>query len=212
MSAKSIVLEIQLGALKNFLDRVLEETSIELSEVYAKNDAGEFDEIDDYENALFFPSMRQEIASRAIYYEINALTEREIQECAFPFFLASDKQRKWKEQLPLDISVLEALRSTKLIQDLPYGQVVQYVEDGLQIKLSNLDSYRAISNIREVVNAFKHRDGLVDFRKQKPDEVTFTARHHVGIEQAYEAINQGRSFIFALWKASSKKNDSTVSG
>ena len=208
MGHKHVVLEIQLSALKNFLDHVLEETSVEFSEVETRNEAGEFEELDDYENASFFPSMRQEIASRAIYYEINALIEREMQECASPFFLVSEKHRKWQEQLPPDTSVLDALRSAKFIYDLPYGQITQYVEDGLQIKLSDLDGYKVISNIREVVNSFKHRNRFVDFRKQKPEDVTFTTQHHVGIEQAYEAINQGKNFIYALWRVSSKKSGS----
>jgi hypothetical protein len=55
-----------------------------------------------------------------------------------------------------------------------------------------------------MVNAFKHRDGLIDFRKQQPKDINFVERYKADVEQAYVAIDKARAFIKALWKATDR--------
>ena len=61
--------------------------------------------------------MRQEIAVRAVYYELNALIERELQRSAHRPWLDSPKHRGLK-QLDFNSLTLESVRSLKTIEDL----------------------------------------------------------------------------------------------
>lgn len=206
MKGSYVVLQIEFDAIKNFLEHVDREAGVEIQNVMERNDAGEFEEdVDDLENALYGPLMRQEIAARAVYYELNALVERELQASAYRAWLASTKHRGPKS---LDIAnlTLDSIRSLKMVEDLPYGKVVGLIEEEYQITVRDLDGGGAFLKTREMVNAFKHRKGLVDFRKEvSATHIKIPEFYRADIEQAYEAINNAYVFIKALWKATDRE-------
>lgn len=159
MKGSYVVLQIEFDAIRNFLEHVDREAGVEIQNVLERNDAGEFEEdVDDLENALYGPVMPQEIAARAGYYELNALVERELHTSAYRAWLASTKHRGPKS---LDFAnlTLVSIRSLKMVQDLPYGKVVGLIEEEYQITVKDLDGGAAFLKTREMVNAFKHRNG-----------------------------------------------------
>jgi hypothetical protein len=91
MKGNRIILGIEFSALRNYLDHAFEESGREIEDVFARNEAGEYPGSDDLDNALFYPMRRQELASRTIYYEINALVESELQSAAREAWIESDK-------------------------------------------------------------------------------------------------------------------------
>jgi len=203
MKGNYVLLGIELDAIREFLQHVDREAGAEIQSVLARNDSGEFEGVDDFENALYGPMMRQEIAARAVYYELNALIERELQHSAHRPWLESAKHPGSKS-LDWNRLTVDSVRSLKMIEDLPYREVVKLVEDAYDIRIRDLDSGNAVLKMREVVNAFKHRDGLVDFRKQEPRDINFVERHKADVEQAYAAIDKARAFIKALWKVTDR--------
>ena len=82
MKGSYVVLCIRLEAIRNFLEHIKNEAETEIQAVLARNESGEFQELDDLDNALDHPIARQEIAARAVYYELNALIEHELQRLA----------------------------------------------------------------------------------------------------------------------------------
>ncbi|MBK7782547.1 MAG: hypothetical protein IPJ58_17580 [Ardenticatenia bacterium] len=199
MRGNYIILSIELDAIRDFLDHVDREAGADIESIFLRNDSGEFEDVDDFGNALYGPITRQEIAARAVYYELNGLIERELQRSAHLPWLESAKHRGPKS-LDWNRLTADSVRSLRMIEDLPYREVVMLVEHAYDIRISDLDSGSTVLKMRETVNAFKHRDGFVDFRKQEPKDINFFERHKADVEQAYAAIDKARAFVVALWK------------
>jgi hypothetical protein len=203
MKGNFVILHLQLDTIKGFLEHVDEEASTEIRDVLARHELGEFEDEDEFDNALYSPLTRQEIAARAVYYEINALIERELQHSAHRSWLKSAKYRGPK-QLDFDALTLESVRSLKLISDLSFGDIVKLIEEDHKVKITGLDGGEEFLKMREMVNAFKHRDGLINFRKQNPKNINFVERYKADIEQAYAAIDRAYVFVKALWAATDR--------
>jgi hypothetical protein len=201
-----IVLDIQLSAIKNFLDHVLQESGKEIEQVVRQYEEGNFDELDDYYNALFYSASRQEIAIRAVLYEITGLVEHELQSSAHQAWLLSEKHKGPKSLVELPESSARGIRSLKMVSDLKFPEVQTLIEQYYQIKIDELPGAKLLLQIREIVNAFKHRKGLKDFRKLNSPQVTFPEFYKPEVETAYDAIEQAQIFIKALWKATNRES------
>lgn len=70
-----ITLDIELGAIRSFLDRVMNAADSEYSKIKAMSNADEFAHYDDEANAYFVPEMWENIAIRATLGELNSLVE-----------------------------------------------------------------------------------------------------------------------------------------
>jgi hypothetical protein len=203
MKGSYVVLQIRLDAIRNFLDHVKNEAESEIQAVLARNESGEFQELDDLDNALHHPIARQEIAARAVYYELNALIEHELQVSAHLPWLESDKHRGPKG-LDLNNLTVKAVESLKMIQDVSFSSITRLIESKYSIKLRELEGGEAFFKMRQMVNAFKHRNGLVDFRKQADQYLRFPQYHQPEIEEAFAAINNADAFVLALWQATDR--------
>lgn len=205
---KLVILNIELKAIQNFLDRVIADVSEEFRYVHKNVEDGHFHDIDDYYNALYHPEQRLLIGTRAVYYEITALVEHELQSVAIaPWYSSTDHSG------PKSISQLASLkdiRKLKQISDLPYYQIVKLVEDYYKIKLVQLPGGKHLVAIRETVNAFKHRKGRKDIRKlNKPalEKLLSPIEYYkTDYEDAYKAINNARTFLLALWDITNPKH------
>lgn len=210
MKGNYVVLQIRLDAIRNFLEHVKDEAEREIGTVLARNESGEFQEdLDDLDNALFHPIARQEIAARAVYYELNALIEHELQVSAHLPWLESDKHRGPKG-LDLINLTAEAVQSLKMIEDVPFSNITKLIESKYSIKLRELEGGEAFFKMRQMVNAFKHRDGMVDFRKQADQYIRFPQYHQPEIEEAFTTIRNADAFVLALWQATDRWQESSA--
>jgi len=200
-----IVLDIELSVIKNFFDHVLQESGEEIEQIIRQYEEGNFDELDNYYNALFYPITRQEIAIRAVLYEITALVENELQSSAYQPWLLSEKHKGPKSSAELPESSARRIQSLKMVSDLKFGEIRTLIEQHYQIKIDELPGAKLILNIREIINAFKHRKGLKDFRKLNCPQVTFPEFYRQEVETAYDAIKQTQIFIKALWKVTNRE-------
>ena len=91
-----LLLKSRLDSIKNFLDHVLQESRKEIEQVSRQYEEGNLAGFDDFDNALFYPLERQEIAIRTVFYEITALVEHELQNSAQQPWLLSDKYKEPK--------------------------------------------------------------------------------------------------------------------
>lgn len=210
MSINHVVLQIKLEAIKSFLGHVDRDAGDEIENVFERNESGEFEDEDDFENAIFFPVMRQEIAARAVYSELNALIESELHNSAYIPWLESTKHRGPKS-LDFNSLTLESIRDLKMVSDLPFGEIKKLIEEKYKINIKDLDGGDAFFKMREMVNAFKHRNGLIDFRKQEAKDIKLVERHKADIEHAYDAIDKANVFIKALWLATDREPKSPPS-
>jgi len=115
MKGSYVVLRIRLEAIQNFLEHVKIEAETEIQSVLARNESGEFQELDDLDNALHTPIARQEIAARAVYYELNALIEHELQRSAHLAWLESNRHPGAKGFDLNDLSAV-SVESLKMIR------------------------------------------------------------------------------------------------
>ena len=204
MTGSYIVLDIELSAIKNFLDHVIQESGMEIDEVVQQYEEGGFSELDDYGNALFNPISRQEIAIRAVLYEITALVEHELQMSAHPAWLLSEKPKGPKTLV--ELSNWGEIGSLRMVSDERFPRIRELIEQHYQIRIDELPGAEVILGIRETVNAFKHTRGLKDFRKLNPTpaKLSIINFYRPKLEAAYNAIEQARMFIRALWKATGR--------
>jgi hypothetical protein len=199
-----IILNIELGAIRNFLERADAESGVEIQDIFKKNDTGWYEDADDFDNALFYPMTRQEIAARAVFYELNALIEGELQQSAYLPWLESEKYPGSKA-LDWNNMTLGSVQSLKIVSDLPFREIIKLIEGKYKIRVRDLEGADICSQVREMVNSFKHRKGRIDFRKQEPQDINFVARHEADVEKAYQAIDETYTFIKALWKATNRE-------
>jgi hypothetical protein len=196
-----IFLDIRLDALKEFLDRVTKHVDAEVSDIFSRNDAGEFPGIDDFGNALFYPRESEAIAIRAIFYEINALVESELHDIANEPYLNHPKSKKGKKFLD-GITSIDDVSQLRLVSDLSFGEVCKLIEDYYGIVLRDLPAFESLQSVRESVNSFKHNMGFKDFRKYPNSN--FPERFKLKREDAYKAISEVKIFIRALWHKTGK--------
>ena len=92
-----------------------------------------------------------------------------------------------------------------MVSDLNISEVKKLIEQHHKIKIDELPEAKHLLNIRKIVNAFKHRNGVKDFRKLNTPQITFPEFYKPEAEAAYDAIEQAKIFIGALWKATNRE-------
>ena len=200
-----VYLNIELSAIKNFLDCVLHDAEKETKLVFQQFEDGKFLVLDDYHNALYNPITRQEIAIRAVLYELTAIVESELQDSAHKAWMVSEKHKGPKSLLELSESPRSEIQSLKKISDLNLKKIRDLIEKYYEIKIDDLPEGETVQNIRNIVNAFKHKKGLKDFRKITTHQNTLFEVYKPDIDFAYDAIEKVRIFIKALWSATNNK-------
>ncbi len=181
-----VTLEIELQVIENFLDKTLEIVDAELSRICKKEEAGEFLHPDDLSSALFVPMEREAIAIRAVFYEISALIEWELHNLALEPYSKSTRYAK-----------AHKVGRIKFVHDLPIREVRRLIEEYYKIDLSKLPGAVEIKKARKAVNAFKHRKGFKDFRRDSCSKLP--ERFEPNRVKAYKVIEWARDFLRALW-------------
>ena len=180
-----ITINIELYAIKNFLSKTLKSVDAETIIICKQEEDGEFRDADDFENALFAPMEQEAIAIRAVLYEINALIESELCYLAIEAYHNSTQHSTNPKCLGT-------------VCDLPMGKVRQLIEQHHNINLSNLPDSTEVKQIRQTVNAFKHRKGFKDSRRGDPKS-NVGEKYQPTRDNAYQAIDTARVFLWALY-------------
>jgi len=194
-----------LESIRHFLEHVVQAASEELKDIEEKNATGAFPEFADYEHALDYPLLRVEIASRAVLYEVTALVEYSVYEAAHHAWLGSPNRKGPKTLLQLPDPVSESLSSLRMVTDLRFPDVVALFEAHYEASVRTLPGWGVFSQARDIVNAFKHTNGFIDFRKVPLEEARIGVRYLVGADQARAAIAAAQSFLTALYAATHPK-------
>lgn len=192
-----ISLDIEIQAIKDFLTKTLEAVDVESKTICKQEEAGQFTSVDGFSNALFFPLEREAIAIRAVFYELNALVEWELQSVASVAYQHSTKFKHPKSFA--DISSLDEVAHVKLVYELQFGKICELIEDYYKISLSRLSGFEQVQFVRQSVNAFKHRKGFKNLRRDK--DAKLLEQFKLNREDACQAIESSRAFLRALWQA-----------
>ncbi len=192
-----IHLDLRLEPIKDFFDRVIKEVNIEVSNIFSRKEAGEFTELDEFENELFSPLETEAIAIRAVFYEINAFIENELQSIAVEAYATHPKYKKKKKFIP-DITSIEDISKVRFINELQYSEICMLIQEYYGFALNDLPSFEYIQFIRQSVNLFKHNNGFKSIRQCI--DSPFPDRLILKREDAYKAIDEARIFIVALLK------------
>ena len=194
------LLETRLNAIKKFLDHVLQESGKEIEQVSIQYEEGNLAGFDDFDNALFYPLERQEIAIRAVFYEITALVEHELQISAQQPWLLSDEYKKKLKKLQKSVELSDPkIISLGMVSYCSFGDIRTLIEKHYGIKIDELPGDKLCQDIRDIINSSKHRLGHKDLRNHK--SLRLPDYHKFEVETAYDGIEQARIFIKALWEA-----------
>lgn len=185
-----VLINIELDIIRSFLNNVMITVDSEYANISAMVKAGEFPHYDDEANAYFKPQMWEQIAIRATLGELNALIEWELYGLASrPFFESEKLRKKGKYKIVSESNNIK--------------EIITLIENCYQIKFSDISCYEHIEHIRKVINAFKHRKGFKDFRKDNCNSIG--DKYKVSREDAFQSIEYAQRFLNELW-AKTKKN------
>jgi hypothetical protein len=192
-----LLVNIELDSIRDFLKRVSESVDAKYSDIMHRAEAGEFANDDEEMNALFSPMMSEEIAVRATLAELNALVESELHNLAVQPL--AEKQAKDKPKRP------------KLAYDLERIDLHRLIEEYYGISINTLPYSKEVDEIRRIVNAYKHRRGFKDPRKDFEwskclDKKSLNLplvieKFELDRERALRFIDAAQDFIRALRKA-----------
>lgn len=169
-----VIVQIQLDLLANFLDRVTAEAGQELDVIEERRLAGAFQSFSDYEHAVDYPVGRIRLAARAVAYELVALVESELHDLAHEPWLASSAHKGPKNILQVARVSPETLTQLRMVSDLPFDEVVKLVEARFGVSLVDIEGWKEIRQLRDAVNAFKHRRGF-----KHPREINWSSEGRV---------------------------------
>ncbi len=110
---------------------------------------GEFKDSDEEANAFFSPRTSENLAMRAALNEINSLVEWELSSLGVVPFAKEPKKNK-----------------LRLVWDLKRDDSHRLIESHYGIKLDELPGSKEVEELRKTINAFKHRKGYKDPRKE----------------------------------------------
>lgn len=195
-------LQIKVDFLTNYLDHIVKEAIEEIKNIEDRNEVGEFKVYGALENQLDYPFKRIELAARTIYYEVNSIFESFLQEIALEPWMKSNKYPGPKTINFPNISI-EKIKSLKMINDLYFNQLINLIEKEYKLKVSVLPGAQVLFDLRDKVNEFKHRDGFIDFRKQKyqvGETINLLERYRPSEEEAHSALASIQKFCFVLWE------------
>jgi len=172
-----ISLDIELNEVKSFLDRVYQSVDGEYQNLVSRAQAGEFKDPDEEDNAFFSPRASESLAMRAALNEINSLVEWKLSSLgAAPFS---------KEQLKKN--------KLRLVWDLKRDDLHRLIESYYSIKLDELPGSKEVEELRKTINAFKHRKGYKDPRKEN-----ILGRYELNREFVANCLVGARKFLRAL--------------
>jgi len=177
----------ELKIIKNFLDRNSKLVDEELLDIFKREEAGEFCHyLEEFENECYLPLQCEKITIRAVFNEVNALIE-----WIFYGYATLPKEKQSKNM------------KIKFVFDMPISEVCSSIEQKYSIKLDILPGFKRLKAMRRKINAFKHRKGFKDFRKnekfKKGERVNISERYKLDREEAYQTIEDAKFFIKAFW-------------
>jgi hypothetical protein len=182
-----VILDSRLGAIRSFFDRVSASVNADYDEVIQRAKAGRFRDRDDEANALFGPFTSEQIAIRAVLSELNALVESELQALAIK---------------PL-VHRAPSSEPGRLVWDLKRDALCKLVETYYAVSIADLPGSGAVEEIRQKINAYKHRGGVRDPRRDC-DIQYFPEKFELDREQTRFYIQAVRDFLQALGEARAK--------
>lgn len=190
----------RLDMLANFFERVTVDACQELASIEDRRLAGDFASLEAYENAVDRPFARVDIAARAVAYEVVAFIEAELHRLAYEPWLKSATHKGPKNIFQLSRVNAETRTKLRMVSDLPFDEVVALVNDHFSISLADIEGWSTILELRDAVNAFKHRQGVKHPRdiNWRSEDRTLCQRYTIDQGQVIKILGDVASFFKAL--------------
>jgi len=181
-----IIIIEELKTIERFLDKNIRLVNEELSDISKRKESGEFCHYpEEFENERYVPLEYEQIVIRAVFNEVNALIEWVL----YSFAELSEKYFKNKK--------------IKFVYDMLISEVCSSIEQIYNIKLDILPGFKRLKIMRKKINAFKHRKGFKDFRKneefKKGKTVNIFEQYELNRKDVYQVIEDAKIFIKAFW-------------
>lgn len=191
MPRLSLSVTMNLHFLRDFLDHLERDAEKEWIELQERAENGDFQDLGDYESAMDYPIFRAEFGARAVYYELNALLESQLQALAEPV---------WRRMNPSTPADSLRLRS---VEDLPIGRICALIKDRYGVDPAEVDGWEPVARLREIVNAYKHRQGMKRLRDicRNPETGAYDFRYETSLTEAAAYLEIVPKFLHNLLAA-----------
>lgn len=185
MPIKNLWLNTKLACLETFLDRAFKVDDYYSRAVTPPESGGDPDHfattLGELENVIGVLSAYQDVVYRAVYFELNALVERELK-----YLAASIMRAKGDDPGQLN-----------------RGSARTIIERECGISLTDLPRHDEVEQIRKIANAYKHDDGFSGTYKETITYkgtvlVSEEVRYQLSREYAKQSIRAVREFLHAL--------------
>ena len=196
MNQLKMLITYQLNSIQSCLDHAISDLHREWNKIEKNNKRGKYRDYEDYESAQDLPIARLEIALRAVGYELVALVENYFHKFAHKGWRDSKKYKGPKSILDLEQINSSTLSRIIMVSDVSFGEVIKIIEEEYCMKLSEIEGWEDVKQLRQTVNAFKHRDGF-----KHPREIDWTKgdklhpRDAFWVEEAKDAIGKTKLFL-----------------
>lgn len=191
---------MELKTLRSFLAQVESFSSAEIARRDDEVRSWTSWDVDDLSNAVMEPFGWLRIGVGAVYHELAALVENEIQRAAHPGWV--EKRARSRPAAPFKDDEFTAEFkewAEKEVADVGFGKLVGLIEGYHRLRLRDIRGANTVERLREVVNDLKHRKGRVDTRRRSDAHLPVLSEHQLEIEKAGEAIVATGEFLTELW-------------
>jgi hypothetical protein len=198
----TFIIGLELESLKSFVEHVTGSAHTELQTIDSRADDGVFETIEDLEFAENPPFAWMQYVSRAVYYELASLVEYHLHLLASAPWAASQRKNSNGPAQAEGATMDELLRGISEIKtevsDLGFGKVCELILAHYGTRISDVDGWAEVKEIRNVVNDLKHRGGYRHIKTIDCVREGFPQCRQIDPQQASDAIDSVGRFFRAL--------------
>lgn len=171
-----MIFGLEIYPIRYFLEQNLKEIDSEYDRIFAIPEET-FTYLEEQENLLYPVMERENIVIRATYYELNALVERKLKSFARKPLIELDTKKK-------------------RVFSVSLNKLVSLIEAYYKVNIHDYPEFSDVTKIREISNAYKHRNGYKDFRKG--NMTNLLEQHKLDREEVARAIESCERFEVLL--------------
>lgn len=196
LKPKTRFVEFRINEIMEFYEKCIKTVDDDLIEIETKNENGYYDDFGDYEYAYSIPLVRKNIIDYATINELNILVEDIFRMFAYKNFIIEKKKKRNVEN-----NILENLESQYDIYTINFDNLKEHIKKGYNINISHLEGYNKIIHIRNLINAYKHRNEhkYKNLRSIPRNSTNIFEKYCIHDEDIMGLINDIKNYLFKLF-------------
>jgi hypothetical protein len=195
ISHKIISIGFPIDFISEFFQKCIKTVNDDLDDVEEKNEKGYYEDYGEYESAFSIPLKRQEIIYHATINELNILIDKTIRGFAFKYFKKEELKKRNDE-----FSIIKNIEDFFKLYNEHFDKLIKYINLEYEINISKINGYSQIIKIRNINNAYKHRENhKYKNTKINPKIPNVFDKYFIHDEDILKLINDTKQFLYDLY-------------